>query len=185
MRSKNIFAVIIIAIGAVLLLEQFGVDLNIGAGWPFFLLIPGVLFWVGYYTSRDTRDNFGLLIPGTILIVYSAYFFILEATNGAYAAELSFMFTFGVALAFFAAHYLSKAKPKGLKIAGWVLTIVSLITLLSTISTYDWWPAILIVIGVLLLLQRNTARKKAAPRETADNASPASDAEATHKPDQE
>lgn len=164
MRSKDIFAVILIVIGVLLMVNQFGLEIYIGGAWPLFLLIPGVLFWIAYLSSRAQRDNYGLLIPGTILIVYSVYFFILEITGGNYAAEFSFLFTFGIGLAFFAAHYMSRAQPKGLKIAGWILTVISIITLISTLSRSEWWPGVLILIGVVLLLQRGSKIKQPTPR---------------------
>lgn len=165
-NTRSVVGIVLILLGALFLAGQFGLDINIGAIWPIVLLLPGVIFWISYFANRENRDSYVLLIPGTILVVYSLYFFFNEATGYDYAGETSFMFTLGVGLSFFAAYYLSKSKPRGLLIAAWIVSAMALINLVSTISTWNWWPVIFIAVGITLLYKRSQRLEK---KESNDN----------------
>ncbi|MFZ6036030.1 MAG: LiaF transmembrane domain-containing protein [Patescibacteria group bacterium] len=169
MNSRSIIGACILVVGALLLLNQFGIAPNLGFLWPIFLLVPGVLFYVGYYQKRSSADNFGLLIPGTILIIYSLYFFINQATDYRFAGELSFMFILGVSLAFFAAYYLPTSHRRGLLIPAWILLGISIINFLGAISSWDWWPILLIVLGIYLLYSRQQPKNKPSVNHTTND----------------
>jgi hypothetical protein len=153
-NARLFFGIFIILIGFLLLLDQWGAPLRLGGFWPFFLLIPGLFFWVEFLSKRQ---RFGLLMPGTILVLYSAYFFFCEATNYRFSDELSFLFTFAVAAGLFLMYHFSEPKKKGLLVAGWILTGVSLITLISTIGGGQLWPIVLIICGLWLLYQKKNS----------------------------
>lgn len=155
-NTRVLFGLLILFLGIILLLQQFGAPINVDDFWPIFLLIPGLFLWGLYYTKRD---NYGVLIPATILLVYSFYFFLNESTDYKYAGETSFLFTFGVALGLYAAYSASAAKPNGLKIASYILAAISAMTLLSTIGNGIWWPVVLIVIALFMLFKQDKSEK--------------------------
>ncbi|MFA6098475.1 MAG: DUF5668 domain-containing protein [Patescibacteria group bacterium] len=152
-KSRIFWGVVMIALGLLLLADQFGLDINFGSFWPIFLLLPGIALWVIFFWNKN-RDG-GLLIPGTILIIYSLYFFYNEYTNYKFAGETSFLFTLAIGLGFFCAYYFPQKKNRGYLIPGWILTTVSAIVLLSTVTDGKWWPIIIIIAGLFLLYKRN------------------------------
>lgn len=140
-------------IGTFLLLGQLGAPVHGAQLWPFILLVPGCFFWWHFYVHR--REQPGLLFPGTILVLYSLYFFLNQLTGYRYAGQTSFIFTLGVALGFFAMYYFSSVRRRVFFILAWIMTVISLITAVSTIAGKLWWPILLITTGALLLTRRN------------------------------
>lgn len=155
-KIKIYLGAFLVIIGCLFILQNLGLDLKIGFYWPVILLIPGIIFWITFYQNKQNRSS-AILIPGTILIVYSLYFFFNQMNNYTYAAETSFMFTLGVGLGFFAAHYLAEKKnsSKGYLIPAWILTGIALINLLGTTTQWEWWPILLIGFGVYLLYKKD------------------------------
>lgn len=151
-KSKIYLGAFFVLIGVLFLLNNMGLNINLGFYWPVVLLIPGVIFWISFYQDKEKRSS-AILIPGTILIVYSLYFFFNQMNEYLYAGETSFIFTLGIALGFFAAYYYAKDRltVKGYLIPAWILTGVALINLLGTTTQWEWWPIFLIGIGVYLL----------------------------------
>ncbi|MDP2683886.1 MAG: hypothetical protein Q8P20_02405 [bacterium] len=154
-KSKIYLGGFLILIGCLFILQNMGLNINLGFYWPIFLLIPGVIFWISFYQDRENKSS-AILIPGTILIVYSLYFFFNQTNDYQYAGETSFIFTLGIALGFFAAYYLAREKnrTKGFLIPAWILSGVALINLLGTTTQWEWWPILLIGIGVYLLYKK-------------------------------
>ncbi len=159
-NAKTIFGAIIIIIGILMLLNQFGINVNVGSYWPIFILIPGLFFWVLFFNRKDRKGSYGLLIPGTILLIYGVYFFFNIWTNDKFWAETSFIFPLGVGLSFFIAYYFSEKRVKGLLIPAWILTGAAVITLLSTSLTNIWGPIVIILFGAYLLYKQGTEKKK-------------------------
>ena len=155
-KSKLYLGAFFILIGALFLLQNMGWDIKIGFYWPVVLLIPGILFWTSFYQNKKNRSS-AILIPGTILIVYSLYFFFNQLNDYNYAGETSFIFTLGIALGFFAAYYYSddKNKSKGYLIPGWILLAISAVNLLGSTTQWEWWPLFLIALGVFLLYKKD------------------------------
>lgn len=160
--SRMFFGVFAITIGVLLLLSQLGLNINFGGVWPFILLVPGVFFWVHFFGNQDKRSS-SLLIPGTILIVYSLYFFFNEAVDYRYAGETSFIFTFGVALGFFAAYWFARQKARGMLITAWILTAAAAINVISVTPQAKWWPGVALVLVGGYLLYRGNAPKASPP----------------------
>ena len=154
-KSKVYIGAFLIILGCLFLLEKVGLNINFGFYWPVVLLIPGIIFWVSFYQDKERKSS-ALLIPGTILIIYSLYFFFNQMYDYSYAGETSFIFTFGVALGFFAAYYFDKVKKKGYMITAWILSGAALINLLSTTTQWEWWPILIIGIGVYLLYKKDS-----------------------------
>lgn len=148
-----------ILIGVLFLLENLGLNVNFGYYWPVVLLVPGIIFWVTFFQNKETRSS-AILIPGTILVIYSLYFFFNQLNDYKYAGETSFIFTLGIALGFFAAYYYAKdqVKKKGYLIPAWILTGVALINLLGTTTQWEWWPILLIGLGVYLLYKNDKVK---------------------------
>jgi len=156
LNSRIFFASFLILIGVLLLMNQAGLNVDFGYIWPIFLLIPGIFFWIMFYSKKEKqRMRSSLLLPGTILIIYSLYFFYNQITNYDFAGETSFVFTLGVALGFFAMYYFGEIKNKGILIPAWILAGVSAILLLSTVGGGIWWPIIIIFVGLFLLYKKD------------------------------
>ncbi len=75
MNNKKILpGMILIIVGLLLLGNNMGmIILDISKLWPLFLLVPGLLFELSYFT---TRRDVGVLVPGGILTVYGCLFFV-------------------------------------------------------------------------------------------------------------
>lgn len=169
-KTKIYLGALLIIIGVLFLLQNMGININLGYYWPIFLLIPGMMLWITFFQNKQNKSS-ALLIPGTILIVYSLYFFFNQMNDYKYAAETSFIFTLGIALGFFAANYYAKdkIKRKGYLIPAWILTGVAVINLLSTTTQWEWWPIFLIGIGVYLLYKKEDKDDIKKSAETTNN----------------
>lgn len=151
-NTRIFFGIFVVLIGLLLLLDQWVIALKFDNWWQVLLLIPGVFLWIQFFSKRA---NPGLLIPGTILILYSLYFFFNQLTGHRFAGETSFIFVFAIACGLFIKRHFSKEKNNGLLAAGWILTGISIIIFLSTVSGGKWWPLLFIVIGIFLLIKNN------------------------------
>ena len=70
--SDMVIGVGLVILGILFLSENFGyIAFDFQHVWPVFVLLAGVGFWVGYFQDRK---NYGLLMPGSILIVYGFLF---------------------------------------------------------------------------------------------------------------
>jgi hypothetical protein len=154
---KLFFGVFITLIGLLLLLDQWGTPIRLGDFWPIILLIPGLFFWIQWLSKREQT---GLIVPGTILVLYSFYFFFNQLTDYHWAGQTSFMFTGAVAGGLLVMHHFSPQKRKGSLIAGWILMGIALVTAASTILSGRLWPILFIAAGIILLYTKNTPAKK-------------------------
>ncbi|MBU0963628.1 hypothetical protein KKC06_01155 [Patescibacteria group bacterium] len=141
----------IILFGVLLLLSQFGININFGNIWPIAILIPGLFFWILFLSKKDKSG--GVLIPGTILVVYSLYFFFNQVTDYEFAGQTSFVFIIGVSLGFFAAYFLPQKKEPIFLVPAWILLAISIFILLITVFNGSWWPILIIILGIWLLFK--------------------------------
>ncbi|OGO79763.1 MAG: hypothetical protein A2Y21_08070 [Clostridiales bacterium GWC2_40_7] len=160
-KNNTLLGALFIIIGGLLLSAKylFGDSLiNLGPEdfWPMIILLVGVAFELAYYVSLKAP---GFLVPGGILTTYGILFFFEAATNFRFAEYTWPVYLIGVAVGLFQL-YMHTGKPRGLLIA---ISIISGIAVLIFIvmlfriflSTVDFGlviPAILIVVGALLVL---------------------------------
>lgn len=153
-NARTIWGLIIVGVGVVFLLREVGVDIDLGKFWPLVLIVPGLAFWILYFSKRGQKGIEGVLIPGTILVLYGAYFIFQNSTSWNDDNETSFFYTLAIGLAFFAAHYLGN-RSRGFLVPAWILTGISALQFFSTTLSWDFmWSVVLIIVGLWVLLKR-------------------------------
>ena len=154
MRKNNmVLGVILLGLGAVALLNNFGLinfHFSIWRLWPLIFLIPGLVFELNYFNNNGPV---GLVVPGGILLTYGAIFMICSIfgyqhmiylwpwTVGSVGIGLYQLYLFG-----------ERHRPLFWVSFGFITFAVlsSSLALLSIKGSYVF-PALLIVAGVALL----------------------------------
>jgi hypothetical protein len=165
--SRRGLGLLLILFGILLLADQF-LDLNLGQwAWPFYVLVPGLLL---YGTALAVGGTAGtpLAIVGSIVTAVGAVLFVQNATGlwatWSYAWALVAPTGIGLGLALYGAlRGTPKQVNEGLEMAGIgiVLFLVfgAIFELIIGISglrlgvTGIVWPALLILVGLILLLR--------------------------------
>lgn len=135
-RKNYLWGILLIIIGIVLLADRV---LNIGiidsvSIWPLFILIPGLIFELSYFTSGR---NPGLLVPGGILTTIGLLFFFETFTNWNYSEYTWPVYPLSVAIGLFQL-YLFDGRPSGLLIPVFILGTVSVVSFVSIVfSVFD------------------------------------------------
>ncbi len=153
--SDIIIGLALIILGFLFLSENFGyLDFDFQEVWPVIFLVAGGGFWAGYFQNRR---NYGLLMPGTILIVYGLMFWYC-ASEGWYNMQYIWPgFLIGPGLGFIML-YIFGEREKGLLIPAGILIGLGVIFLLSFSNLADYWPIILIGAGIYLIYKHYKGR---------------------------
>ena len=150
-NTKSLVAgIILIAFGAIILGDNLGFYfLSWDMFWPWFLIIGGVLFLVGWMTDRE---KYGLLMPASILLVYG-FMFLYSAYDGWWHMDRLWpYFLIGPGLGFLLMYFLGK-KESGLLIPASILLGLGVIFLMSEGTGRFFWPIIIIIVGIILLFK--------------------------------
>ena len=138
--------------------------------WPLAILVGGVLFWLGWLKNRN---DYGLLMPGTIMIIYGLLFWYCMEFGWWRMGEdrLWSLFIIAPGLGFFAMYALGK-QEKGFLVPAIILTLLGVFFLTGPYSWRILWPVVLILIGVRLLMKgkKKTDALKAEGTAPVDNA---------------
>jgi hypothetical protein len=159
MNSRSfIVGIILIAVGALLIADNLGwiwirwEDFwEFWYLWPWLMIIGGALFWIGWFKNRQ---EIGLLMPGTILLVYGLLFW-YNVQYGWWhmgASNLWAFFLIGPGLGFLIMYLLGK-RDRGLLVPAGILIVLGVIFLTGWSNISLLWPIILIVIGIRLILK--------------------------------
>jgi hypothetical protein len=160
-----VFGVLLIALGALFLVGQwFRIDVG-HWGWPFLVLIPGLVLVAAGLWSRE-RASERLVVAGTVVAAVGLLLFYQNVTdhwaNWAYAWALIAPAAFGVGkMVYGSAKSDHQAVAEGTRIAGIGLVIFlaglvffELIIGIGGFGLSGWsWPIVLIVIGAALLVR--------------------------------
>ena len=152
--SNFIWGFFLIGMGIIFLIGNLS-RVGMESLWPVFPLTVGLAFCVGYFYDRK---NYGLLMPGSILIVVSLLFFYCNFTDWWHMETLWPVFILAPAVGFLAM-YFGGAKEQGLLIPAGILSGVGIIFLFVTSGFGDYWPLFLILAGVLLILLKGLPKK--------------------------
>lgn len=149
--SSTITGVIIIIIGVLLLLMNFDlIDFDFDYIWPMFILLPGLIFELSYFS---TRKDPGLLVPGGILTTIGLLFYINNLYGWHLMDRLWPIFPLAVAIGLFQL-YLFGPKDTGVLIASSIVGGFALISLSFTLFSISFdlvFPVLLIAIGCLVI----------------------------------
>lgn len=127
--------------------------------WPVFLLIPAVFFEIGFFLNRKL---YGLLVPGGILLILSALFFLCNFTSYNLMVYLWPVFIMAPGLGLLQMYFLGN-HAKGVFIGGMIPFGISCIFLFFTslrLAFFSYFfPIALIVIGLFFFLKSFSWKK--------------------------
>ena len=166
-KINYIFGFLLLFIGAILILSNFGViEIAWDNLWPLFLLIPGILFELSYFTyrkddgSRGSIEDFpgsSLLVLGGILITYGLLFLVNVIYGWHLMENLWPLFLLGVAIGLLQA-YLFGGREKYLLIPIGILGVISLFFLINNLIFVNFGliaGIVLLLIGIWILLKKS------------------------------
>jgi hypothetical protein len=154
--SDFIIGLALVVLGLIFMFQNFGyIDLDFAEVWPLFVMFGGIAFWVGYF--RNKKD-YGLLMPGTILIVYGLMFWYCALEGWWYMQFIWPGFLIGPGLGFVFMYALG-TKEQGLLIPGGILLGLGIIMLAGLSPIFRYWPLLLIVAGAYLIYRHTKAKQ--------------------------
>ncbi len=151
--------VILIVLGILFLLPRLGVDF--GNLWPTFLLAPGISFIIYYIFSQNKEKTSGIMIPGTILVLLSSFFYFQAFSGWDDSDKLWPIYPFIVGLSFYAKYLAGYKKDRGILMPANILTGVGILFLILNYYSFNLWPLILIVAGMFFILSAVRKEKPA------------------------
>jgi uncharacterized membrane protein len=162
-HSNYTVGIILILLGVFFLCVQLDL-VNWDNFWPIILIVGGLLFYLGFLVNRR---NFGLLMPGTILLVIGVLFFY---TNRGYWNRMDELWpTFVIAPGLgFILMYIFGPKGNALWIPATVLIVLACLFYGRLWGIFRYWPVILIAVGLYLLVRGLNLPKEPAGKDRAD-----------------
>ena len=139
------WGIFLIAIGILFLIGNIS-RVGMEVLWPTFPLAIGLAFWFRYFKDRD---NPGMLMPGTILIITSLLFLYCTLFGWSHMENLWPLFIIAPG-AGFVAMYFGGNKDQGLLVPAGVLITVGILFLFISSGLRDFWPVFLIFAGILI-----------------------------------
>lgn len=157
MKNSNIvMGAVLVALGCILLLSNLGyINFSWDYIWPMALLLPGIYLHFAYFTKID--KNPGNLVPAGILTTYGIMAYTVAFFGWGTMASLWPFILLGIAIGLLEL-YLFGTRDKGLLVPISILGGLGLMLLSKTYFFFDLKkvviPAILVVLGVLMLSKR-------------------------------
>ncbi len=166
-----VWGILLIIIGFLFLLSNLGwFEFDWGDIWPLVIIIGGIMFWIGWLANRK---EYGLLMPGTILLVYGCMFQ-YSVLNGWYYMDIFWPgFLLGPGLGFLFMYLLGNHE-KGLLIPGGILIGLAVLFWSGQDFSRLFWPLLIIGVGVYLLF-KSRAKEKISYEEESESPSGDSD----------
>jgi hypothetical protein len=148
--SDMIIGIGLIILGILFLFENFGyIAFDFKDVWPVFVILAGAGFWLGYVQDKK---NYGLLMPGTILIIYGIMFFYCSVEGWYYMTYLWPLFIIAPGIGFFMMFLLGQ-KEKGLLVPASILTGIGILFMLGKSGFIRYWPVLLIILGIVMIVR--------------------------------
>jgi hypothetical protein len=149
MQSRNWGpGILLIILGIILLVGNLGY-FSLLDYWPLLVIVAGLLFgiqWIG------DRENYGLLMPASILIILGLLFLYCQLEGWYQMKDLWPVFIMAPGAGFILMYLLGEQEA-GLLVPGGILLAVGVLFLSANDWAWRWWPAVLIVVGLLILLR--------------------------------
>jgi len=166
--ATAVIGIVLIGLGLLFLVTQFLRISLWSLGWPFFVIIPGLMFFAGMIASGKGKNG-GLAIPGSIitttgLILLYQNVFHTWAT-WAYVWALIFPTAVGLGLiieGLWDDHSHSVREGRQMMLIGLIIFVLAALFFEVIIGIQGrgfgsyFWPLALIVVGVYLLVRRTT-----------------------------
>jgi hypothetical protein len=158
-NTRLVWGGFFVFVGIVLLIGNF-TDLYMGELWPVLVIAGGLAFVLGYFLNRD---NYGLLMPGALLVVNGLLFLTCSLDGWYHMESLWPVFILAPALGFLAM-YCGGVRETGLLIPAGILFVIGLSFLFVSLDVGEFWPILLILVGVLLIVLDFTRRRETQAR---------------------
>ena len=151
MGNRSIITgLLLIVVGALFLADNLNlIYLRWDTMWPWLMIAGGAVFWVSWLRNRS---DIGLIIPGTILLVYGALFLYCSLYGWWWMDDLWPFFLIGPGIGFLLMYALGK-RDRGLLVPGGILTGLGILFLGGHQTWELIWPLALIAVGVGLLVK--------------------------------
>ena len=144
-------AYLLIFVGLILLVVNLDIlDINFGDLWPLIILGISVVFFINW---NKERNNSGLLFVGILLSTNGLLFLFNAITDWELMEYLWPVFILAPGLGFLGMYSVDRKKDKGLIIPAYILIGLSVIFLVLQSPLDEFWPLILIAIGIVILFQ--------------------------------
>lgn len=148
--SDYLIGLALVILGILFLFDNFGfVEFDFSRLWPVVVILVGAGFWFGFYNNRE---EFGLIIPGTLLLLYGFLFWYCAVFDrwGDIGNGLWPVFLLGPGFGFLLIYLVAK-REQGFLVPGLILSGLGLLFLLIFNNIFSYWPLFLIAIGVYLV----------------------------------
>jgi hypothetical protein len=147
----------LVILGIIFLSENFGfIDIDFRDIWPLIIVLGGLGFWFGFFKDKN---NYGLIMPGTIFIVYGLMFWYCTIQSWDYMQILWPVFLIGPGLGFYLM-YLFGEREKGLLIPATILSSIGVLFIFSHTGIFRFWPVLLILFGFILIFRYRKSVKE-------------------------
>lgn len=158
-KSNSLFGILLIFMGSLLVAGQiYNMNfLSFSNFWPLFILVPGILIEVTFFSFKKEP---AILVLGGIFTTTGLLFFFETSTNWHYSTQTWPIYTFGLAIGLFQ-YYLFTKKNKPLLFFIFLLTFISLFSFIINIlgTTYVWLtygllpPFLIIILGIYIFIK--------------------------------
>ena len=157
-KSTAVIGVILIFIGGIFLITQFIPQLKMDNLWPLFVIGVGVVFLI-FGFSR----NHGLIIPGCIVSYVGGVLLYQNNADSWNFWQLWLLVPAAVGLGVFLNELMEKKDVGKAFSASWVPILIGItlfIVFTTSLSFKKLWPAIIIFVGIVILIQGLLTTKK-------------------------
>jgi hypothetical protein len=141
--------------------------------WPIFPILVGASLFVGWLATPNKRENHGMMIPVVVNVLIGIFFFgfTFSIFDWSDMAILWPVFPLIVGAAFFVAWIFGLFRDWGLLVPAGIAAGVGVVGLAFTLSgryeflgsVRDYWPVLLIGLGLLILISSLVDRGRKAP----------------------
>ncbi len=149
------FGIFLIILGLFILLIQNS-RFTWGDSWPLIIIAAGLLFFIGFFINKI---NYGLLMPGSILLIIGVLFLYLTQMGWYHMENLWPTFLLAPGIGFFMMCFFGPKKNK-LWIPGTILVLLSVIFYAQFCFYFRYWPVILILLGLYLIFSQTKKKKR-------------------------
>ncbi|MCD6116588.1 hypothetical protein J7K93_06210 [bacterium] len=145
-RDTLVWGIFLVLAGIIFLagtLSDYGLEML----WPLFPLAIGLAFIIKFIFNRK---NISGLMPGSLLTVVALLLFYCNSYGWNNMENLWPVFIIAPAVGFFALYFAGQREKSNI-ISGSVLAGIGILFLVANSKLGQFWPVILIVIGIILV----------------------------------